>query len=339
MSYLTIDLAFFELYNGHKRGGDIMQAFYAMFQIVLLFVALLIPGYILGRMKLMESAAMVSFSNVLMYIAMPALVLSKLMNMDVDSIGVWELVISAVLPILLVFVLLLICRLCKNSDVTRHRAIEFCAVFPNCGFLGIPLAAAMWPQSSCIVLYVSVFNVVSTFLLLTVGVYVLSGDKKEIHLKKTLISPIFFAIVIGVACAVFGVCDHMTAVLDYSTMLAQLTTPLAMIAAGYELSRLHFIKMWKSAGIYVTSFIKLIVAPLITLGALCLLKFVFGVGISWELAMAMLVATAVSTAASAPSMAKKYGADSEYAATLTLSGTLLCVITLPLMYLLFDLVF
>ena len=46
----------------------------------------------------------------------------------------------------------------------------------------------------------------------------------------------------------------------------------------------------------------------------------------------MLVATAVSTATSAPAMAKKYGADSEHAACLTLGNTLLCVLTLPLAY-------
>ncbi|MBE6583827.1 MAG: hypothetical protein E7649_02420 [Ruminococcaceae bacterium] len=316
-----------------------MDAFYEMFKIVLLFIALLIPGYILGKLKLVEGSAMLSFSNVLMYVAMPALVLSKLIGMDIAGIGVWEIAISAALPIVLVAILLLVCRLFKNGEQAKARALAFCAVFPNCGFLGIPLAAAMWPTNCRVVLYVSVFNVVSTFLLLTVGVYVLSGDKKEINLKKTLISPIFFAIVIGVACSAFGIGAKMTNLNSYSTMLAQLTTPLAMIAAGYELSKLHLIKMWKSAGIYVMSLIKLVAAPLITFGLLCLFKFVCGINISWDLSMAMLVATAVSTAASAPSMAKKYGADAEYAATLTLSGTLLCVITLPLMYLLFDLVF
>ena len=51
-----------------------MDAFYEMFKIVLLFVALLVPGYVLGKKGLIESGAMVSFGNILMYVAMPALV-------------------------------------------------------------------------------------------------------------------------------------------------------------------------------------------------------------------------------------------------------------------------
>lgn len=316
-----------------------MAAFYEMFNIVVLFVALLVPGYVLGRTKLVESSAMVSFSNILMYIAMPALVLCKLINMDMSDVGAGEIIIAAALPALLVLVLSILSHVFPMNDVARERALRFCSVFPNCGFMGIPMAAAMWPDQPKIVLYVSIFNVVNTFLLLTVGVYVLSGDKKQVNLKKTLISPIFFAIVVGVLCAAFGLGDKMTFLGNYSNLLAQLTTPLSMIAAGYELSKLHLLKMWKSWGIYFSSLLKLVVSPLIVLGVLSLCKFVIGIGICREMAMAMLVASAVSAAASGPSMAKKYGADAEYAATLTLSGTLLCVITLPLMYLLFDLVF
>jgi hypothetical protein len=38
-------------------------------------------------------------------------------------------------------------------------------------------------------------------------------------------------------------------------------------------------------------------------------------------------------------MAKKYDADSEYTATLTLANTLLCIVILPLMYMLLDVIF
>lgn len=197
----------------------------------------------------------------------------------------------------------------------------------------------MWPQKPEIVLYISIFNVVSTFLLLTLGVYVLSGDKKAISLKKTLISPIFFAIVLGVIASLLDIHEHWSAVGTYAVTLAQLTTPLAMISLGYELSKLNLLKMWANAGVYLTSFIKLILSPLLTIGFLALLKLVFRVELGDSVASAMLVATAVSTAASAPSMAKKYDADSEYTATLTLANTLLCIVILPLMYMLLDVIF
>ena len=242
----------------------------------------------------------------------------------------------AVNGLLLSFMVLL--GLYLFNDVLGFSAV-FCAVFPNCGFLGIPLAAAMWPDKPEIVLYISVFNVVSTFLLLTLGVYILSGDKRNIKIGKTLISPIFFAIVLGVAASLLKVAACVPAIQTYSLTLAQLTTPLAMITLGYELSKMNLLKMWANAGVYITSFVKLIVSPTIAITVLALMKYAFMIDISSSVACAMLVATAVSTAASAPSMAKKYGADSEYAATLTLANTLICVITLPLLYMLFGLIF
>ena len=58
-----------------------------------------------------------------------------------------------------------------------------------------------------------------------------------------------------------------------------------------------------------------------------------------ELAVAMLLSVAVSTAASAPSMVEEYGGDPHYAAALTVGNTLLCLVTLPPVYLLFCLLF
>ena len=144
---------------------------------------------------------------------------------------------------------------------------------------------------------------------------------------------------LGVVASLLNINEHWRSVSTYAVTLAQLTTPLAMISLGYELSKLNLLKMWANAGVYLTSLIKLILSPLLTIGFLALLKLVFRVELGDSVAPAMLVATAVSTAASAPSMAKKYDADSEYTATLTLANTLLCIVILPLMYMLLDVIF
>ena len=316
-----------------------MDTFFAMLGIVLLFAALLIPGFVLGKTGAIKGESMLSFSNILMYVAMPFLVFSKLLEIDIRCIGVCEILISALLPIALEFLLLLICKAFFKGDKASSGAATFCSIFPNCGFLGIPLAAAMWPEKPEIVLYISIFNVVSTFLLLTLGVYILSGDKKEISVKKTLISPIFFAIVLGVIASLCNLAELEPNIKIYSVTLAQLTTPLAMITLGYELSRMNLIKMWTNARVYISSMVKLLVSPLITLAILSFIKFVLKLSIGNCISFAMLIATAVSTAASAPSMAQKYGADSEQAATITLANTLLCIVTLPILYMLFAYIF
>ena len=316
-----------------------MDTFYVLFGMVLLFAALLIPGYILGKTKAITDAAVTAFGNILMYIAMPFLVFTKLLEIDLSQIGMSEILISALLPVGLELILILLCRVLYRGNSADNRAAVFCAVFPNCGFLGIPLTAAMWPALPEIVLYISIFNVISTFMLLTVGVFLLSGDRNALRLKKTLISPIFFAILAGVAASFLHMKEHFSWAYTYAQNLAQLTTPLAMISLGYELSKLHILKMWLDVRVYFTAFTKLILSPLLAIGILAVLQYVVGLEITPSVVFAMLTATAVSTAASAPAMAKKYGLDSAHAAVLTLTNTLLCVVTLPMMYLLSEAIF
>lgn len=322
-----------------RKGGGSMDTFYVLFGMVLLFAALLIPGYILGKTKAITDAAVTAFGNILMYIAMPFLVFTKLLEIDLSQIGMSEILISAFLPVGLELILILLCRVLYRGNPADNRAAVFCAVFPNCGFLGIPLAAAMWPALPEIVLYISIFNVISTFMLLTVGVFLLSGDRKALRLKKTLISPIFFAILAGVAASLLHVKEHFSWAYTYAQNLAQLTTPLAMISLGYELSKLHILKMWLDIRVYFTALTKLILSPLLAIGILAVLQYVVRLEITPSVVFAMLTATAVSTAASAPAMAKKYGLDSAHAAALTLTNTLLCVVTLPMMYLLSEAIF
>ncbi len=312
-----------------------MAACWTMFSIVILFAALLIPGYILGKTKTIHQEAMLSFSNILMYVAMPFLVFSKLLVIDLKTVGVLEILFPALLPLVVEPLLFLISKLVFKKDV----ASVFCAIFPNCGFLGIPLAAAMWPDRPEIVLYISIYNVVSTFMLLTMGIFILSGDRKAISIKKTLVSPIFFAIVLGVLASIFNVADIIPNLETYSVTLAQLTTPLAMMSLGYELSKLNIFKMFTKLKVYLNALIKLVISPLITLSLLLLLKFIIKLDIDSSIAFAGLVATAVGSVASAPSLSQKYGADSESTAMLTLGNTLLCVITIPLMYMLYCNIF
>lgn len=315
-----------------------MSTFVSMFDIMVMFAVLLVPGYVLGKLNLMYDAAGECICNILMYVAMPSLVFSKLIALDFAQIGIVPLTLSILIPAVLAFILLGVCKLLCRGEPTQRRAMEFCAIFPNCGFLGIPLACAMWPDEPQIVLYISIFNVVSTFLLLTLGVAVLSGDKSEIRLKKTLVSPIFVVIVTGVACAALGISARFPAISAYSETLSALTTPLSMTFLGFELSKLKFRKLSNVGGILSVLLVKLVLSPLVVLCGLMILK-ASGFEITPDFAYAMLISSAVSTAASAPSMAKKYGADSECAATLTLSGTLLCVVTLPIMYLIYNFLF
>jgi len=200
------------------------------------------------------------------------------------------------------------------------------------------LAVAAFPNSPKIAVFVSLFNVISTFLLLTLGVYILSGDTRHINPLKAIMKPITAAVILGMVLSFTGVASKLTAVHEYSSYLASITTPMSMTVLGFELSKMKLKKLILTPSLYVVSFIKLIAAPLIALVILIGLRAV-GVNIGEELAVAMFIATAVATPATTPAMASRYGADTSLATVHTVGTTLLCVATLPLVSLIFGVFF
>ena len=314
-----------------------MIAFSSLLANVLLFTLLIVPGFILGKCKKIERGALNSMTNILMYVAMPFLVFSKLVETDLTAFSGWNVGICVAFPVIAVFAGYFIASLCfrKKDGDTRWRASRFCAVFPNCGFLGIPLAVVLFPTHPEVAIYISLYNVISTLFLLTFGVYVLSGDPRDISVRRALFSPIMAAIVLGTVCSLCGAADYVPQISTYSEILSSLTTPLAMLVLGVELSHIRFRDLVLTPTLYVVAAIKLVASPMLSVALVILLRLC-GVPVSESLLAALFISAAVSSAASSSAMAKKYGVDSEYAAILTLGTTLLCCITLPLLYMLAD---
>ena len=318
-----------------------MIAFPVLLKNVLMFTMLIIPGYVLGRMRKIEKSSIVSFTNILMYVAMPFLVLAKLIETDLSSLSLVGVVAALTVPFVVIFSTFFLSRLFFRTEESRRRypAERFSSVMANCGFLGIPLAAALFPDNPEVVVYVSLYNVVNTFLLLTFGVYILSGSRETVSVKGALVSPIAAAILLGVLFSLFGVGEAIPELSTYSTTLAALTTPLSMTVLGVQLSGIGFKRIFLTGALYRVVFLKLILAPLIAMLLLFTVSVLLSVLVPISCLAAVFLSTAVSTAASTPAMSDKYGVDGEHAAVLTLGTTLFCTATLPLMYLLFERLF
>ena len=273
-------------------------------------------------------------TNILMYVAMPFLVFVKLIETDLTSVSYTDILICAIFPAIANFLIFFLSSLVfrPHGEDNRYRAGRFCSVFSNCGFLGIPLAEVLFPDRPEVAVYVSLFNVMSTFLLLTFGVYVLSGDKRDVSFRRAVFSPIMASIILGVIFSLSGIADILPQVVTYADILASLTTPLSMIVLGVQLSGIRLSVLVTTPTLYVTAAFKLVAAPLSTVLLMFVLRLC-GVPLSTPLMAGLLISTAVSSAASSSAMAKKYGVDGEYAAVLTLGTTILCAVTFPLLYL------
>ena len=305
---------------------------------VLLFVALMLPGFLLGRCGRLSEGASGGVTNILTDVAMPALVLVKLLETDPTTVSRTEVLCCVLFPVGLELLLFWLTGALLRGKASASRSARFCAIFSNCGFLGIPLAAAVFPDAPKVTALVSLFNVFSTFMLLTLGSALLSGEWRHVRPVGALLKPVTLAVLIGGALSLSGVGQQLGWLQTYASYLAALTTPLAMLLLGLSLSGLSLRTLFATPQLYFVAAIKLLLSPLLVLGALMLLRLL-GASISEELTCALFLSAAVSTAASAPAMAARLGGDGQLAAVFTLGTTLLCVLTLPLLSLLVTFIF
>ncbi len=299
---------------------------------IILFTALAIPGYILGRKNLVNGSESVGLSNILTMVAIPGLVLSKLLETNIIKLGLINLFACVVVPVISTSVLGIITKVVfKNKYGANVKRI--CSIFQNGGFLCIPLAQMTFPDNPEIVAYVSITNIFGVFLMLTYGEYLLSGDLSDVKPLKILKKPIFWAIVIGSILSAFEI--NIPILVKFSGYIADLTTPLAMIVLGIQLSNFKIVKIFTEKSVYSVSFIQLILTPVFTFILLKLLQpFV-----SANFIVGAFLLSAVPTASAIPAMASAANADANLAAKITLGCTLFFTVTMPFMSIMFDWIF
>ena len=332
----------FILLTGREKNGIIkfvektderrteMDALWIMLKNVLVFVLLAVPGFILVKTKLFKQEQSGTLSALLTYVGMPFLVVSSTLKVSFSGEFVasvlWIAALGVAFTVLLFFLSVLYTR---GNDEKRKGMERFSTVFSNSGFLGIPLAKAVFGDTPAFT-YVVVLNIVSNVLMFTLGIYLVSGDKKNISPKKVLLNPVLLAFVLGIILNVTGVVGYVPEVQTYADYLSGIVTPLAMVILGIKMADVPFSRLFLHKKMYFVSFIKLIVVP-VAAAALALVLQKFGV-FNATMVLGFFLWAAMPTPGSASAFADQFGGDTDGAVCFTLGTTLLSIISIPVLY-------
>lgn len=212
----------------------------------------------------------------------------------------------------------------------RETAIErFSAIYSNCGFMGIPLASALFGSTG--VLYVTAFLTMFFFFSWTHGIMLLTGKADAKAFLKVLRSPTVIAIGIGLT-LYFTQLKLPSVIEDTMGYIASLNTPLAMMASGISVAQANILGGLKNPRVYLTTFGRLAVLPVLTL-VMCL----FCGFISEEVRIVVLILAAAPSAAMCTLQCQKLGLHDTYASQIFALSTIFSVGTLPLIVKLFTL--
>ena len=311
-----------------------MDSFLIMFKNVVMFVLLALPGYILVKSKQLKAGHAGALSKVLMYVGMPFLIVSSTLKLSLNAELVKMMLLVAGIGIAVILIMFFVSAPLtgKESDVKTRGMMRFCAVFANNGFLGLPLAIAVFGAGAKAVTVLIILNIITNILMYTLGIYLVSGDKGAMSLKKAFLSPVLIAFVVGILFNVLNVTDYVAEVATYSTHFSNIVTPISMTILGMKMGEVQFVKLFTSWKTYYVSALKLLVFPIAIVGVLLCVRLFASSVVDTDLIMGTFMAFAVPTAGLASTFADQCDGDSESAVAFTLGSTILSIITIPILY-------
>lgn len=293
-----------------------------------------VPGYATVKLGMIKKDSIRAFAVILMYVCQPCLTISSLLKATYS----WEyfkqvLVFFAVAFALQILMLTVFYFVFKKRGVenVKYRVASIATAFGNVGFMGVPLLEAIFPPeiaSQAMILSVA-FLIGLNLLGWTVGSYIVSQDKQYISVKKTLLNPIIFGLLIGLPIFFTG-WKVPVPIANMIHLLGKMSTPMCMIILGMRLATVSVKSIFIDPFQYLIIAIKQVVMPLIAL------VMIWWLPLDLFIRQTMFILAAAPVASLVLNFSELIGEGQETAANLVLLGTGISVVTIPLLTLLLN---
>ena len=310
-------------------------------QTTMMFLFILV-GYFLRKAKILPESSDLTMSRLETYVFVPSLTLSNMLNnCTVETITKNSgLVLYSLITILFAIGLayplsrLFVPKTNGNPDLEYSRNIyKYAMTFGNYGFMGNFIVLGVWGE--VFFFKYSLLTLVVGLFCSSWGLYILIPKDKNSasiwkNLAKGFLAPPMIALVVGIMAGLLGVRPYvpdfvMTALSNAASCMG----PVAMILAGFVIAGYDFKSLLTNKKVYAATALRLIVIPSVMMTIMKLL------GISDEIMTLVLIAFATPLGLNTIVYPSAYGGETRTGASMAMISHTLSVITIPIMYLLF----
>lgn len=224
---------------------------------------------------------------------------------------------------LVLFLLARAMRLPHDKD----RVFQFCFIFGNTGFVGIPLLAAVFPEAG--LLYMMLFSVVDQAVFWTYGVWLATARDRQVarFSPRSLVTPNTVAIAAALVFVLADIPLPRLAALSLGT-ISGATSALCMMYLGALVCFSNVGAALRRPELYVGITVKMVALPVLA-GRLLALTALPG-----DLVSALVIIMALPVMTVVPMVAAQNGDEGEYATGITVVTLVASVATIPLAVLL-----
>ncbi len=296
------------------------------FNQMIIFFLVFAVGFIASKAGIIKQEGMPQLATLVTKVLLPAMIVySTCTNCTRDTIlQNWEMVFLAAAFYALVSLALFLIARVMRLEHDKDRVFQFCFIFGNTGFVGIPLLAAVFPDAGLI--YMMLFTIVDQIVFWTYGIWLSTARGKEgqgFSLRK-LVNPNLVAMVIALA-ALFAQITLPKILMSGLGTVSAATSGMCMIYLGALAGFSNVLPVLKRPELYVGIIVKMIVLPVFA-GKALLATGLF----PEQMVMGLSIIMALPVMTVVPMIASANGREGEYATGITVVTLVASIATIPL---------
>lgn len=298
-------------------------------QMAFLF-SLIIIGYLLMKLKAIPQNSEVVLSKLENYLFIPALVLSTFIaNFTIDKLAsAGSLLLFSIGMELLVIPIALLSAKLITKDKYIRKIYLYGLSFSNFSFMGNAIVKALFPD---IFLEYIIFTLALWTLIYLWGApSLLIGAENGggiLSRLKNLLNPMFVCMILGIIIGLTGIKlpAFTTSLID---SVSACMSPVAMLITGMTIAKIDIKSVLKIKSIYVVTFLRLIVYPLIFIGV----YYLFGLDMPRSFVVCVVVSLAMPLGLNTIVIPSAYGKDVTVASGMALVSHILSAATIPIIF-------
>lgn len=296
-----------------------LQNFLTVGQQVLVIFILIAVGVICGKTKLIKEEGAQCLTSIVLYAVTPCLMVEAFQR-EFDPSMLLNLAIVALAAFGVHIISIIIARLLvHDKDKSRQTVLRFAVVFSNCGFMCLPLEEALLGSEG--VFYGGAFVAVFNIMVWSYGLVMMSGDKKQLSIKRLVLNPGITGVLIGLIFFLLSI-KLPDIVMAPISFLSDLNTPLPMLVIGYYLYKSSIREALCDKKAYVAIALRLIAIPIISLAVLYLC------GIRGTILLSTVIAASAPVAATTTMFATKFNKSIPVSVNLVSLSTIFSIATM-----------
>ena len=300
-------------------------------QVAVLFI-LIAVGFALSCAGVINDAVRSGMTVILLDVVTPCVIVSEMQTQRTGDRMTGLLITAGVFAACLaVFILLskpLAAR--KGRPVSTEASARICMIYSNCGFMGLPLLAALSDVvGSDALFYGSVIIGVNNLFLFTQGIAMFGksssgGEKPGVSRRLAMLfSPAVAGIFVGILLFSLGIelPEVISRPVEY---IGSMNTPLAMLVIGAIIKSCDLRRIFTDRRIFLPVFVRNLLFPGLFLGVAALFNLNFAP------VLVCLIIAACPTAGNGAVFSERYGGDSVLASGIFSLSTLFSAGSVPL---------